>query len=152
MLRKLIFSLFTLFIIIFFFNCDKKDDNPVDPEPIKYATSDLQGTWEGDATLTGSSNDGTYVFSITFDSDGNMLNWSPSGPGFTILSGVILVTVDGEITGSVRTEHTETSGHTETTIMDWDGSTFTSKSKMNITITCSWSSTNGSSGTYGLTV
>ena len=133
-------------LIVIFFSCDKKS-NPTESNNYEYSQSDLAGTWEGNTTIKGSSNDGTYKSTIIIDNNGKMVSFSPSS-GFDTVTGTISVKIDGQITGGVQTTHIETIGYTETTTMTWDGSKFLNKTQIDLIINSAWSSTNGSSGNY----
>ena len=135
-----------LLIALLIVGCDNSTD-PAGNNSTTYATSDLEGTWIGDITVTDAPNAGVYNISISFDGLGNCVEVVGATES---TSGNITVSNIGEMTGTIIYIYNTNLG-IETNTVDLSDSYFITKTQISmVSSNCLWSNTNGNSGTYSL--
>jgi len=150
-MRHLLFfyfvTLFCAFILLN--NCDK--DNGTNPPEVTYSTADLQGIWNSQMTYTATALDTTLTGTVEFGPGGTLVAMDPS-PNYESIEDSLTVDEEGNISGSITTTHKTHNGqNTETTVMNWTGSTFVSKTKISLDMNWTWQNTSGGSGTFTVT-
>ena len=150
--RFLIFPLVVIGILLMLTNSCKKDK---DEEEIIYSTSDMGGVWNGNLRIVfhGGSNDGrdtVYAVKFTFGTDGTFISMEQS-PVYLSKSGNLSVDETGKITGIITTTHNTDSVNVETTTMNWSGSSFETKTKINTNMNWPWQNTSPGSGYFLIT-
>lgn len=144
-------SIFILIIILtFVVGCEEDGFWENIQDNLTYSTNDLKGSWKGDLRIVfhGGSNDGLdtiYTSKLTFGSFGKLISMEPS-PIYESISGKLRVNVNGNINDTIITTHETDFGLIETTYMNWTGSSFESKTKINTDMIWLWNS--GDSGNY----
>jgi hypothetical protein len=131
-------------------NCSK-DKNDV----VKYSTNDLEGIWSGNLRIAfhGGSNDGrdtVYTTKFTFGTNGTFISMVPS-PDYLSKSGNLTVDEAGKISGIITTTHKTDLVNIETTTMNWSGSSFETKTKINIDMNWPWVNTAPGNGYFIIT-
>ena len=141
-------------IIMMLSSC-KKDESTSPTDKVIFATSDLEGVWNGTIRIvahggTRNGMDTTINMKITFGPKGTFISiyqW----PVYLSISGNLTVATDGNITGIITTTHKTDSVNIETTYMNWAGSTFETKTKINTNMNWSWTNTAPGSGYFLIT-
>jgi len=115
-----------------------------------YSTNSLEGVWNGSlkVVVKGGVNDGMesyHDFQFVFNNDGSLVFMNPS-PCFLTKIGSLSVSKDGDISGVITTSHLN--NYTESTYINWDGSSFDCKLKIIVNINCFWFITDTNSNGY----
>jgi len=135
------------FVLILTNGCKKDETNE-----IKYSTNDLEGVWTGNlrTVFHGGSNDGldsVFTVKFTFGTNGTFISMVPS-PVYLSKSGNLTVDEAGKISGIITTTHMTDSVNIETTTMNWSGSSFETKTKINTNMNWPWQNTAPGSGYF----
>ena len=150
-LMKSVFAVLIIGSIIMLLSSCKKDETTSPTNKVTFATSDLEGVWSGSLRFVqhgGDLNgrDTTTNQNITFGPNGTLISlygW----PVFISISGNLTVAADGTITGIITTKHNTHAGvNVETTTMNWAGSKFETKTKINTNMNWPWANTSPGSG------
>lgn len=144
MKTKLWFFAFVMIVAIpiLISSCDKDE--------ITYSTNDLKGVWEGNLRFEMGNDDFLRTTQFSFGDDGSFQSMGPDHPDYESISGNLTVSEDGEITGIITTTHlTHLNTHTETTSMDWKGSQFETKTKINVDMLWPWQNVGLESSAWG---
>jgi hypothetical protein len=152
-MKKSLSAILIIGSIIMMLSSCKKDET-TSPN-VTFATSDIEGVWSGSLRFVahgGTSNgmDTTTNQKITFGPNGTLISiygW----PVFITKSGNLTVAADGKITGIITTTHTTGGNNVETTTMNWAGSTFETKTKINTNMNWPWNNTAPDNGYFLIT-
>lgn len=146
---KYLINLISFVVVVsLFYGCQK--DDVISPI-VTYSTNDLQGVWSGNVRVRifGGDNHGLDTIingNFAFGNNGTFISIKPS-PVYESITGNLSVSNDGKITGTITTKHKTQSGtNTETTTMNWAGSSFEIKSKINTNMRWDWVNTAPGSG------
>ena len=131
----------------------KKDETTSSVNNTVFSTPDLEGVWMGDLRfvgVTGSPVPDTINAKMTFGPNGTFISMVPS-PVYLSISGNLSVAADGKITGIITTTHKTDTVNVETTTMNWAGSAFEAKTKINVNMNWPWQNTAPGSGSFLIT-
>jgi len=119
-----------------------------------YSTSDLNGIWTGNMRVIfhGGDYNGLDTIiskSFTFNASGNLQSISEH-PGFLSNTGSLSVNNNGTIEGVITTTH-DTNPGIETTLENWTGCFFETKTEMSVNMRWDWTNTRPGTGYYLIT-
>jgi len=146
--RFLIFPLIIMWILLTLTNSCKKDKT----DEITYSTNDITGVWSGNVRVVfygGTLNglDTIRNMKVTFGPNGSFIKMEGS-PVYLSILGNLAVGETGKIDGIITTTHLTDSVNIETTTMNWEGSTFETKTKINTNMNWPWVNTSPGSGHF----
>jgi len=138
-------------LILSISSCKKSETTSVTDDAIIFSTNDIEGVWIGNLTFSGVGPQPLITNKkMTFGPNGSFISMEPS-PVYLSISGSIIVASDGKISGIITTTHKTDSVNIETTTMNWSGSAFETKTKINISMNWPWDNTAPGHGNFLIT-
>lgn len=149
-IKKSVSAILIIGSIIMMLSSCKKDETTSPIDNVTFATSDLEGVWSGAIRIvahggTRNGMDTTINMKITFGPNGTFISID-QWPVYISKSGNLTVATAGNISGIITTTHKTDSVNIETTYMNWAGSTFETKTKINTNMNWPWTNTAPGSG------